>query len=75
MHIMGLNIPILDFDAWHGLVETPGTQGAWILYAHDKCPIMNQHHDRARVLGVWIRPGSSASVPFKPLLSFIMIGH
>ena len=39
----------------------PGTQGAGILYAQDKCPIMNQHpssqalvHDtgRALVLGV-----------------------
>ena len=21
----------------------PGTKGAWVLYAQDKCPIMNQH--------------------------------
>ena len=38
----------------HGLGRMETCLGAGILYAQDKCPIMNQHHDRAFVLGVWI---------------------
>ena len=46
---------------WLGALG-PGAKGAGILYAQDRCPIMNQHplslalvHHRALVLGVWIK--------------------
>ena len=49
------------------LVGTPGTNGAGILYDQDTCPIMNQHHDRALALGVWIakhisKPDAAAAI-------------
>ena len=56
---MNGGVNFFTLDSRRVLVGTPGTKGTGILYAQDTCLAMNQHHDRAHVLGVWMAKHTS----------------